>query len=178
MRIIEKLAVPIFLVAGGMAYLADEFNMPFLLPVVFSILGLFAVALGVGTLIQTRMQLLDRLYSRRENYSGLSARLLGLIILLFGAGILLHTIVEWMNPGRANAFLVSLVDSNRGRGVLCIAFSFFIFLFGLIRLISGSAHSPELRSGWVDLGFRLWGLFGVLIGILLSVVGVWLMFMP
>ena len=178
MRIIEKLAVPIFLVAGGMAYLADEFNMPFLLPVAFSIFGLFAVALGAGTLIQGRLQLLDRLYSRREHYSGLSARLLGLIILLFGAGILLHTIVEWMNPGMANAFLVSLVDTDRGRGVLCITFGFFILLLGLIRLISGSAHSPVLRSGWVDLGFRLWGMFGVLIGILLGVVGVWWMFVP
>lgn len=178
MRIIEKLAVPIFLVAGGMAYLADGFNMLFLLPVAFFIFGLFAVALGAGTLIQGRIQLLDRLYSRREHYSGLSARLLGLIILLFGTGILFHTIVEWMNPGRANAFLVSLVDTNRGRGVLCIAFGFFIFLFGLIRLISGSAHSPELHSGAVDLGFRLWGLLGMLIGILLSVVGAWWMFVP
>ena len=178
MRIIEKLAVPIFLVAGGMAYLADEFNMPFLRPVAFSIFGLFAVALGAGTLIQGRLQLLDRLYSRREHYSGLSARLLGLIILLFGAGILLHTIVEWMNPGMANAFLVSLVDTDRGRGVLCITFGLFILLFGLIRLISGSAHSPALRSGWVDLGFRLRGLLGVLIGILFGVVGVWWMFVP
>jgi hypothetical protein len=178
MRIIEKLAVPIFLVAGGMAYLADEFNMPFLLPVAFSIFGLFAVALGAGTLLQGRIQLLDRLYSRREHYSGLSARLLGLIILLFGAGILLHTIVEWMNPGMANAFLVSLVDTNRGRGVLCTTFGLFILLFGLIWLISGSAHNLELRSGWVDLGFRLWGLFGVLIGILLGIVGVWWMFVP
>lgn len=178
MRIIEKLAVPIFLIAGGMAYLADEFNMPFLLPVAFSIFGLFAVALGAGTLLQGRIQLLDRLYSRREHYSGLSARLLGLIILLFGAGILLHTIVEWMNPGMANAFLVSLVDTNRGRGVLCTTFGFFILLFGLIRLISGSAHNLELRSGWVDLGFRLRGLLGVLIGMLLVVVGVWLMFVP
>lgn len=178
MRIIEKLAVLIFLVAGGMAYLADEFNMPFLRPVAFSIFGLFAVALGAGTLLQGRIQLLDRLYSRREHYSGLSARLLGLIILLFGAGILLHTFVEWMNPGMANAFLVSLVDTDRGRGVLCITFGLFILLFSLIRLISGSAHSPALRSGWVDLGFRLWGMFGVLIGILLGVVGVWWMFVP
>lgn len=122
--------------------------------------------------------MLDRHYSRREHYSGLSARLLGLINLLFGAGILFHTIVEWMILSLANAFPEGLVDTNRGRGVLCLVFGFFILLFGLIRLISGSAHSPELRSGWVDLGFRLRGLFGGVIGILLSAVGVWLILMP
>lgn len=178
MRIIEKLAAPIFLVAGGMAYFAGEFDMPFLQPVAFSIFGLFAAALGAGTLIHGRIQLLDRHYNRREHYSGLSARLLGLIILFFGAGVIFLAIVEWMNPGMANAFLVRLVDTNRGRGVLCLVFGFFILLFGLIRLISGSAHSPELRSGWVDFGIRLRGLFGGVIGILLSAVGVWLILMP
>lgn len=152
--------------------------MLFLQPVAFFIFGLFAAVLGAETLMHGRIQLLDRHYSRREYYSGLSARLLGLIILLFGAGILFHTIVEWMIPGLANAFLEGLVDTNRGRGVLCIVFGFFILLFGLIRLISGSAHSPELRSGWVDLGFRLRGLFEGVIGILLSAVGVWLILMP
>ena len=176
MRIVEKLAVPVFFIAGGTAYLADELNMPFLLPIALSIFGLFAAALGAGTLIQGRIQLFDRVYSRREKYSGLSARLLGLIVLLFGLGILLYTIVDWTNPGMANAFLVSLVDSKGGRGVLCIVFGFFTFLFGVIRLISGSAHSPEQRSFWVDLGFRIRGFFGVLIGIILTMIGIWLIF--
>jgi hypothetical protein len=116
----------------------------------------------------------DRLYSRRETYSGLSARLLGVIIFLFGAGLMLYSAWDWFAPGKAGEFLAGLVETNRGRGILFITFGFFTLLFGLIRLVSGSAHSPELRSTWVDFGFRIQGLIGSVIGILLLIAGGWL----
>jgi len=176
MRIVDKLAVPVIFIAGGMAYLAEKFELPFLIPLAIAVFGAFALLFGADTFIQGRIQLFDRYYSRREYYSGLSARLLGVIIFLFGTGILLYSASEWFQPGKANQFLTSLVESNRGWGILLIVFGFFTPLFGIIRLISGSAHSPEQRSLWVDLGFRVQGLIGTVFGALLLAVGIWLMF--
>lgn len=177
MSIAEKLAVPAILIAGGMVYLAEQFNMPQLTPIALGIFGLFALILGAETLIQGKIQLLNRLYSRREHYAGLSARLLGAIIFLFGAGIVAYTAWNWIQPGRAGDFLTGLVGSNRGRGILLITFGFFTLLFGLIRMIAGSAHSKEERQALVDVGFRMRGLVNFIVGILFIAIGAWLIFM-
>lgn len=176
MRLVDKAVIPVFLLAGGMVYLSEQFDMPFLISIAIALLGIFALLLGADTFIQGRIQLFDRLYSRREQYSGLSARLLGVIIFLFGAGLLLYSGWDWVQPGKAGEFLAGLIESNRGWGVLLIVFGFFTLLFGVIRLISGSAHTPEQRSAWVDFGFRIQGLIGSVIGILLLLAGGWLYF--
>lgn len=177
MSIANKLAVPAFLTAGGMVYLAEQFNMPRLTQIALGILGAFALILGLETLIQGRIELLNRLYSRREYYSGPSARLLGMIIFLFGAGILAYTAWNWIRPGEAGEFLAGLVGSNRGRGSLLTTFGFFTLLFGLIRLIAGSAHSNEQRQALVDAGYRMRGFVNIVFGVLLIAMGAWLIFM-
>ncbi len=173
MRIVDKLAVPVILIAGGLVYLAERINMPILTLLTMGIFGVFAILLGAGTMIQGRIQMFDRLYSRREHYSGLPARLLGLVILLFGVGIVVYVVMEWMRPGEAGTLLSGLVDSNRGWSILLFTFGFFTLLFGLVRLIVGSAHSREERRLLTDLWFRFQGLVGTVVGILLLAAGVW-----
>lgn len=174
MRFVEKLAIPVIVIAGGMAYLSEQFDMPFLIPLAIGIFGVFALLLGGDTLIQGRIQLFDRLYSRRESYSGLSARLLGVIIFLFGAGLIVFAVWDWFTPDNAGELLGEFVKSKRGLGVFLMVFGFFTSLFGLIRLIAGSAHNPEQRSAWTDFGFRLRGLITTVVGILLLIAGGWL----
>lgn len=152
----------------------NTFICPHLIPIAIGIFGLFGVWLGVDTFVHGEIRLWNRLHSRREDYSGVPARLLGTIIFLFGAGVTLYSISEWMQPGAAGNFLAGLAASNRGRGILLLAFGFFSLLFGLIRLIAGSAHRPEERRGVVDLGYRARGLFNVVFGIILLAAGVWL----
>jgi hypothetical protein len=177
MSIAEKLAVSAILIAGGMVYLAEQFNMPQLIPFALGIFGVFALILGAETFIEGKIQLFNRLYSRREHYAGLSARLLGAIIFLFGVGIVTYTAWDWIQPGKAGDFLTGLVGSNRGRGILLIAFGFFTLLFGLIRMIAGSAHNKDERQALVDVGFRMRGLVNFVVGILLIAIGTWLIFM-
>ena len=176
MRLIEKASFPIIMIAGGMVYLAEHFQLPFLIPMAIGIFGLFAIWLGMDTFVHGEIQLFNRLYSRRENYSGAPARLLGTIIFLFGAGVTLYSVLEWMQPGVAGGFLAGLVQSPGGWGIILITFGFFSLLFGLIRLIAGSAHRQEERRAMVDLGYRARGLFNVVFGILLLVAGFWLAF--
>lgn len=173
-RFVDKLAVPVILVSGGLVYLSEQFRLPLLIPIAFTIFGVFAILLGMDTFVHGRIEMFDRLYSRREYYSGISARLLGVIIFLFGAGILVYVVLGFLQPGMANDFLTGLVETKHGWGILLVVFGFFILLFGLIRLISGSAHSPEQRNQLVDLRFRIQGLIGFIIGVLLLVAGGWL----
>lgn len=176
MKIADKLAVPAILIAGGMVYVAEEFNLPYLIPLAMGIFGLFGIILGVETFVSGRIEMFNRLYSRRENFSGLPARLFGVMIFLFGAGVALYALIEWTSPGTAGEYLAGLVKSTRGWGILLIAFGFFTLLFGLIRLIAGSAHRPEERSAVTDFGYRARGLVNIVVGLVALAGGVWLMF--
>ena len=174
MKLVDKLAVPAILIAGGMIYAAEEFNLPYLVPLGMGLFGLFAIILGIETFTSGRIEMFNRLYSRREHFSGVPARLFGVIIFFFGAGVTLYAFFEWIQPGTAGKSLAGLVGSSRGWGILLITFGFFTLLFGLIRLIAGSAHRPKERSGQVDFGYRTRGLVNVVIAIVLLVAGMWL----
>lgn len=175
MKLADKLAVPAIVIAGGMVYIAEEFNLPYLIPLAMGLFGLFGVILGIETFASGRIEMLNRLHSRREYFSGAPARLFGVMIFLFGIGVALFAILEWTQPGTVGRYLEGLVGSSRGWGILLITFGFFTLPFGLIRLIAGSAHRPKERSGLVDFGYRARGLVNVVVGVLLFVAGVWLM---
>lgn len=176
MKIADKLAVPAIVIAGGMVYAAEEFNLPYLIPLAMGLFGLFGIILGIETFASGRIEMFNRLYSRRENFSGLPARLLGVMIFLFGAGVTLYAFLEWTNPGTAGEYLAGLVKSSRGWGILLITFGLFTLLFGLIRLVAGSAHRPEERSAVTDFGYRARGAVNIIIGLAALAGGVWLMF--
>lgn len=159
-----------------MAYLSERYDLPQLVPVAIGLLGFFALVLGIETMAQGKIQLFDRLYSKREHYSGLTARLLGLLIFLFGIGILLYILWDWLQPGIPGKLLSGLIFTNQGRGILLITFGFFTTAFGLIRLIAGSAHIKEQRQLLVELGFRIRGLIGFVVGALLIAAGLWLIY--
>jgi hypothetical protein len=57
-----------------------------------------------------------------------------------------------------------------------IAFGIFPLLFGMVRVISGSAYRTEQRSVLTDLGFRLGGAVSIITGGLLLLAGLWLVF--
>jgi len=176
MRLIDKASVPIFVIAGGLVYLSERYQLPVLIPIAIAIFGLFGVWLGTDTFIRGEIQLFNRRHSRRENYAGAPARLLGIIIFLFGVCVTLYSVSEWLQPGVAEDFLSGLVRSSQGWGIILIIFGFFSLLFGLIRLIGGSAHRQEERRTIVDFGYRVRGLFNVIFGILLMAIGLWLMY--
>jgi len=176
MNIADKLAIPAIAIAGGMVYVAEEFNMPSLIPLALGIFGVFAILLAMETFVNGEIKMFNELYSRREYFSGLPARLFSVMIFLFGVGISLYAFLEWTSPGVAGKYLEGLISSSRGWGTLLSVFGFFTLLFGLIRLIAGSAHRPEERSRLVDFGYHARGVVNIIVGLILLVVGVWLIF--
>ena len=176
MKLADKLAVPAIVIAGGMVYVAEEFNLPYLIPLAMGLFGLFGIILGIETFTSGKIEMFNRRHSRREHFSGAPARLFGVMIFLFGIGVTLYAFFEWTQPGSAGKYLAGLVESSRGWSILLIIFGFFTLLFGLIRLIAGSAHRPEERSGLVDFSYRARGLVNVVVGVMLIIAGVWLIF--
>ena len=176
MKIADTLAVPAIVIAGGMVYIAEEFNLPYLIPLAMGLFGLFGIILGIETFTSGKIEMFNRRHSRREHFSGAPARLFGVMIFLFGIGVTLYAFLEWTQPGTAGKYLAGLVGSSRGWGVLLITFGFFTLLFGLIRLFAGSAHRPEERSAVTDFGYRARGAVNIIIGLAALAGGVWLMF--
>ena len=107
MKLADKLAVPAIVIAGGLVYVAEEFYLPHLIPLAMGLCGVFAIVLGVETFVNGGIKMFNRLYSRRETYSGLPARLFDVMIFLFGAGISLYAFIEWTSPGTAGEYLRS-----------------------------------------------------------------------
>jgi hypothetical protein len=173
MKIAGKLAVPAIIIAGGLVFIATEYDLPYLIPLAMAIFGIFALILGIETIITGRIEMLNRFYSRREFFSGLTAHLYGVMILLFGLGITLYTFFDWIRPGTPGKYLEGLVGSPLGWGIMLVTVGLFTIMFGLIRLIAGSAHRPGERSGTIDLGYRVRGLINILIGVILLGGGIW-----
>ena len=176
MRLIDKISILVMLIAGGLVYLAEQFEVHRLIPIAIGLFGLFAFSLGVDTFMQGKIQMFDRLYSRSEYYSGAPARLLAIIIFLFGVGLTSYAVWEWVQPGAAGAYLAGLVGSARGWGILLLIFGIFMTLFGILRLVTGSAWKKDEQQPLVDFGFRLRGLISLALGILLILGGLWLFF--
>lgn len=162
-----KMAVPVILIAGGMVYLAEQFKMPRLIPMAIGLFGLFGVVLGIDTFVHGKIELLNRQYSRREYYSGAMARLIAIIIFLFGAGVTIYSVWEWLRPGAPSEYLAGLVQSPLGWGMLLFVSGIFVTLFGILHLVAGSGWKKEEREVLVELGFRLRGLIGLVLGIVM-----------
>ena len=49
MKLADKLAVPAIVIAGGLVYVAEEFNQTYLIPLAMGLFGLFGIILGIET---------------------------------------------------------------------------------------------------------------------------------
>ena len=174
MRPIEKAAVPVIVIAGGLVYIAEQFKQPSLIPIAIGLFGLFALWLGADTFARGEIRAFDRFYNSRESYAGISARLLAIIIFLFGGGLTIFAAWEWLRPGEGARFLANLAATKQGLGIAIAVFGVFTLLFGLVRLIAGSAWKKEERTTLDEIGFRVRGFIGVIVGLVLIGGGLWL----
>jgi hypothetical protein len=177
LRPIEKAGVLVLVGLGALVLLSEYLGMPRLMPLALALLGLVAVFTGVDTAFRGSLTAFDRHSSRREYYTGLPAYLIAAAILLIGAALVLFSVWDFMQPGAVRSFLEGLWDTNRGRGMLLMTAGVFPFLFGLVRVLAGSAYRQDQRSKLVDFGFRLGGVAGMAVGLLLMAGGAWLAFM-
>jgi hypothetical protein len=172
----EKGPFFLFLAALGLGYAAAELHIDQLFSLAMALLAVAVIWSSLQTFHRGRLETLDRQSMRRESYSGISAYLIAGALMVIGIGLFFYSLWRALQPEAAAAWLESLADSPQGWALLLLAFGFFMFVFGLVRLIAGSAYQETRhRTALVELSFRAGGLISMVAGAALLAGGLWLL---
>jgi hypothetical protein len=171
----EKGPFLLFLAALGLGYAAGELHIDQLFSIAMALLAVAVIWSSLQTFRRGKLETLDRQSMRRESYSGISAYLIAAALMVIGIGLFFYSLWRALQPEAAAAWLDSLADSPQGWALLLLAVGFFMFVFGLVRLIAGSAYEAKHRSALLELSFRAGGLVSMIAGGALLAGGLWLL---
>lgn len=111
-------------------------------------------------------------------YAGLSAMLIGAAQMVIGLMIVGLTLLEIFKPGGASAFVDRLVSSTAGLASVIALVGIFMAVFGVIRILSGSATSSGTHRKLIDLGIKTGGAITAMVGFGLILLAIWLALSP
>jgi hypothetical protein len=182
-RLFSGLALAFFFLAAGLTLAGDRLGLSGLTSAGIASLGLSALSAGIQVIVTGEAFFLpagaQALRRRAEHFTGLAARLWGIFFVLFGLVMLFLGLAGVFFPGQGTALLNRLLETPLGWGLVCVFFGGGLSLYGLTRLIGAAGRTG---SGALDqvrgIGFRLFGLVGLLAGLGLCGLGVVLIFSP
>ncbi len=176
-----SIEVGLLLLAGGLGFLSDQFSLPILARPAQLFGGLLFAVLGIEQIV-SRLGIYrrDGTYSQVvEIYKALVVQLWGLIILALGLMVAFGAILEWINPGSANAIWNGLLDQSSTIGLVVAGLGLMTMLHGVIRLLSGRADSEQPRiAGALDALYRAAGALTIFLGLVLMLVGLFVALAP
>jgi len=177
----RRLGSLLIFLSAGILYAAEYFNLPRLNLVVVLGFGLFACINGLKMLRQeetfeSRTGLYD--LNKFQQYEGLSANLMGGILVVFGLMIVGLDLLEIFKPGGARAFLNRLASSPSGLASVIGLAGIFMIVFGVIRILSANASSTRGQNKWMEFKAKAGGAVLVLIGLILILGSIWMALSP
>jgi len=177
----RRLGSLLIFLSAGILYAAEYFNLPRLNLVVVLGFGLFACINGLKMLRQeetfeSRTGLYD--LNKFQQYEGLSANLMGGILVVFGLMIVGLDLLEIFKPGGAGAFLNRLASSPSGLASVIGLAGIFMIVFGVIRILSANASSTRGQNKWMEFKAKAGGAVLVLIGLILILGSIWMALSP
>lgn len=172
-----------FFLAAFLIFAGQNLNINQLTAAGFLLLGITAILVGIQVIWTKEAFFLPsgRQAARRraEQYSGLSAQLWGVFFLLAGLGASVAALAALVNPAAAQTFLEQFLDTPAGWGTLLAGLGVFVSLYGLTRLLAGSAAvSRTVGTRLKDLGYRGVGALSLLVGLVLIGLGLVLILAP
>lgn len=177
--------VPIILFFGaaGLMAAADQLALPALTFAGLVLLGLCAVLSGIQVIITRQAFFLpsgdQSLRRRAESYSGLAAQLWGVFFVLFGLIFILAGLIGFGRPERVMALIDQSLETPAGWGVLLFTIGVFVALYGLTRILAGSASTGTgIQARLRDIGYRMFGGLALIFGLLLLALGFILLTSP
>lgn len=181
MSTLEKLGLALFLLAGGLALAADQFGLPHLFRVALIAFGLVACITGLriirrGVAIEGKTRVRDPRYIQR--YTGVSATLIGAVLLLAGPIIVGLSVMDLRGGGGAESFLSGLAETSYGLALLLGIAGLVGIALGVVRLLSGSATAPGTHARPIELSIKLGGDITALVGVLLLALAAAYFFAP
>ena len=168
MKTLEKTGFFLLLSAGGLVFAADYYNVPWLSPMALIAVGLIACLGAIriitrGEAFEGRSRLGDPRFVRR--YTGVSSKLIAVVLLLAGPIVVVLGFMELSSPGRASSFLMGLLDSSYGWATILGLVGLMVTAMGITRILSGSGITPGTFDRHVEFIIKVGGAFSTLIGL-------------
>lgn len=163
--------------AVGLLYAGEYFNLPRLKLVVVLGFGLFACISGLRILMQDGAFEGQPWFdgeNKFQQYEGVSAKLLGGILVVFGLMVIGLDLLEIFRPGGAETFLNRMASSPAGLASMLGLAGIFVIVFGVIRILSANTASFGGQNRWIELKVKAGGVVLVLIGFLLILGSIWM----
>jgi hypothetical protein len=177
----RRLVSLLILLAVGLLYAGEYFNLPRIKLLVVLGFGLFTCFRGIRFLLPNDA-LIGQAWLNKSNddlqYDGLAAKLMGGILVVCGLWIVGLDLLEIFSPGSAGAFLNRLSSSPAGLASLVGLAGIFMIVFGVIRIISASKPSHDSQTRWIELKAKASGTILALVGLILIFGSIWSAFSP
>ena len=167
--------------SAGILYAGEYFNLPRLKLIVVLGFGVITCISGLRMLIPRETfegPTWLKYPNNFQQYEGLSAKLMGGILLVCGLMIVGLDVLEIFKPGGAEAFLNRMVSSQSGLASVIGLAGIFTIVFGVIRILSASTASPSGGNKWIELKAKLGGAILALVGLSLILVSIWMAVSP
>jgi hypothetical protein len=178
----SRVPLVIFLVGAAAALIGNFLSISIVTKAGFLCICLAIIALGIEMLVTGRAIFstwAGQSWGHYERYSELPARLWGLLFLVFGAFLGLLTLSDVILPSGAEGIWAKFMDSPRGFGILLLGIGAIAVMYGIIRIIAGTALSGTGAGAMVSNFLeRIWGGFVLLIGLGLALLGLVLIVAP
>lgn len=173
----SRVPLAIFLVGVAVALIGNFLSVSIVIKVGVLCICLAIVVLGVEMLVTGRAVFSawagGRSWGHYEYFSGLTARLWGVLFLVGGGFLGLTTLVG------AEAFWSGLLDTPRGFGIFSLGVGAIAMMYGVIRILAGTAQ-PDSGLGALVSNFleRIFGGVVLFIGLVFALLGLMLIVAP
>jgi hypothetical protein len=159
----SRIPLVIFLAGAAIALIGNSLSLSVVMQAGFFCICLAIIALGIEMLVMGRAVFSTRpglSWGHYERFSGLPARLWGVLFLVLGGFVGLATLVG------AETFWAWLLGTPRGVGIFLLCLGAVAVMYGVIRVIAGTAQSGSgVGSAVSNFLERVWGAFVLLIGL-------------
>jgi len=149
--------------------MGDNLGLPWISQIILTAVGLAAIIGGIRISIQGEayegMFSLSN-FTSGQQYSNLSAWLIGLSLGLGGLLILALSLIDLFSPGGASTFISDLLDSSFGLGIVFGISGLMIAVYGVIRLLSGIPTRGGTHNLLGEFGAKAGGLISTVIGLI------------
>jgi hypothetical protein len=172
----SRIPLAILLIGLAVALIGNFLSIAFVMHAGFFCICLAIIALGIEMLVTGRAVFSTwpgLSWGHYERFSGLTARLWGVLFLIFGGFLGLATLIG------TEAFWSSLLATPRGFGILMLGVGASVMMYGVIRIIAGTALGDSglgaMVSNFLE---RFWGGLVLLIGLGFALLGLVLIVSP
>ncbi len=178
----SRLPYVLFLGGVAIALLGNFLSIPIVMKAGFICICLAIIALGIEMLVTGRAVFSTwsgQSWEHYERFSGLTARLWGILFLIFGGFLGVFTVASAIFPSSTETVWAKFMDTPRGFGLVLLSVGAIATMYGIIRVIAGTALPGRgLGASVSNFLARIWGGAVLLIGLVLASLGLVLTVSP